>query len=310
MSGALPDAPQRPGSQEPRDEARAPRVGDGRGRAWPRRLLRTDRQIAAALSILGALVIMAVLGPTLWRHSPTATYLADSLAAPSTAHPMGTDSNGRDIFARFIRGAGISISAGAAVVFVGALLGGALGLVAGLARGIVDSVAMRVMDALLAFPALILAMAITIGLGVGIVSACAGLVLSTIPWYARLIRSEVLRVSQLPFIEAARAVGAAPGRIARRHVVPHVMPTLLVQAAGAFGYSIVALAALGFIGVGAQIPTPEWGAMITDGLPYTLTGQWWISVCPGLGLMLLVVAANLLADRVRDVLDPRGGYAR
>ena len=267
-----------------------------------------DRQLRIAAVILLLLVAMAVLGPLLWSRSPTATNLAAALDPPSTAHPMGTDGNGRDILARFMRGAAISIAAGVCVVVVGAFLGALIGLGAGLLRGAADNVAMRVMDALLAFPSLILAMAVTIGFGVGVVTACVGLVIATIPWYARLIRSEVLRVSQLPYIEAARAAGAKRSWIARRHVVPHVMPTLTVQAASVFGTTIVALAALGFVGVGAQIPTPEWGAMITEGMPYTLTGKWWIAVFPGAGLMLAVTAANLFADRLRDLLDPRGAY--
>jgi peptide/nickel transport system permease protein len=274
------------------------------------RLLTRDRMLVLALSVFAVLALLAVLGPVVWNRSPTATGLGDALRAPSSAHPMGTDSNGRDILARFMRGAGVSLAAGACVVVVGALVGGAVGLVAGLARGVADAVLMRVMDALLAFPPLILAMAVTIGLGVGIVTACLGILLSTVPWYARLIRGEVLRVSAMPFVESTRALGARSLHVARRHVVPHVTTTLLVQAAGAFGYTIVALAALGFVGLGAQIPTAEWGAMITDGLQYTLTGQWWISVFPGVGLLLAVSAANLMADRLRDLLDPRGRYVR
>lgn len=269
-----------------------------------------DRGACAAIALLGGLVLLAVLGPLVWRASPTATDLAQALEPPSAAHPMGTDNNGRDILARFLQGAGISLLAGCAVVVAGAAVGALAGVAAGFLRGAIDVMTMRVMDALLAFPPLILAMAVTIGLGVGIVTACVGIVLSTIPWYARLIRSEVLRVSALPFVEATRALGARRWHIARRHILPQVSTTLVVQAAGAFGYTIVALAALGFVGLGAQIPTPEWGAMITDGLQYTLTGQWWISMFPGLGLLLAVGAANLLADRLRDLLDPRGAYVR
>lgn len=281
----------------------------GTPRSGLRAALVRDRGACAAIALLGGLVLLAVLGPLVWRASPTATDLTHALEPPSAAHPMGTDNNGRDILARFLQGAGISLLAGSAVVAAGAAVGALAGVAAGFLRGVIDVVTMRVMDALLAFP-LILAMAVTIGLGVGIVTACVGIVLSTIPWYARLIRSEVLRVSALPFVQATRALGARRSHIARRHILPQVSTTLVVQAAGAFGYTIVALAALGFVGLGAQIPTPEWGAMITDGLQYTLTGQWWISLFPGLGLLLAVGAANLLADRLRDLLDPRGAYVR
>jgi peptide/nickel transport system permease protein len=133
--------------------------------------------------------------------------------------------------------------------------------------------------------------------------------LTTIPYYGRLLRSEVLRIRSLPFIEAARAAGATRTRIIARHVVPHVVSTLLIQGAAVFGYAILTLAALGFVGLGVKVPTPEWGTMITDGLQYALTGKWWIGVFPGLGVLIAVTATSIVADRVRDLLDPRGRYA-
>jgi peptide/nickel transport system permease protein len=190
------------------------------------------------------------------------------------------------------------------VTVVGALLGGALGVLSGTVGGFTDTAVGRVMDAILAFPPLILAMAVTVGLGTGVVTAGIGIMLTSIPWYARLLRSDALLLRSRPFIEAADALGATRTRIVARHIVPHVMPTLLVQAASVFGYAILTLAALGFVGLGAQPPTAEWGLMITDGLQYALTGQWWIGVFPGLGVFLAVTAANMLADRVSAVLDP------
>jgi peptide/nickel transport system permease protein len=184
-----------------------------------------------------------------------------------------------------------------------------IGIVAGATGGFVDAILMRMMDALLAFPPLILAMAVTVGLGSGLTIAAFGIMLTSLPYYARLLRSEVLRLRSLPYIEAARALGARHGRIMARHIVPHVASTLLIQGAAVFGYAILTLAALGFVGLGARVPTPEWGAMITDGLQYFLTGQWWIGVFPGLGLLLAVTAASVIADRARDILDPRGRYA-
>jgi peptide/nickel transport system permease protein len=167
-----------------------------------------------------------------------------------------------------------------------------------------------VMDAILAFPPLILAMAVTVGLGVGLDSAAIGIALVSVPWYARLIRSEALRIRSLPFIEAANAIGSTRARIIAKHVVPHLLPVLLIQMAAAFGYAVLALAGLSFVGLGAQIPTPEWGAMITDGLSYSLTGQWWVAVFPGVALLVTVTSASMLSDRMRDVLDPRGEVAR
>jgi peptide/nickel transport system permease protein len=256
------------------------------------------------------LVLCAVLGPVVWRKDPLGLDIGSTLQPPSWAHPMGTDSVGRDILARFNAGAGISLATGALVVLVGAALGSAIGVVAGVQGGWLDVILMRVMDAILSFPPLVLAMAVTVGLGVGIQTAALGIMLTSVPFYARLLRSEALRIRTLPFIEAAAALGATRRRIILRHVVPHLFGTLFIQAAAVFGYAILSLAALGFVGLGAQVPTPEWGAMITDGLQYALTGQWWIGVFPGLGLLLAVTAASLIADRARDILDPRGHYAQ
>ena len=148
-------------------------------------------------------------------------------------------------------------------------------------------------------------MAVTLGLGVGIRTATIGIIIPTIPWYARLIRSDVLRIRALPFVEASVTLGARRSRTVTRHIFPHTIPTMAIQAGGVFSYAILTLAALGFVGLGAQVPTPEWGTMITDGLDNALTGQWWITFFPGLGLLIAATAANVIADRVRDVLDPK-----
>ena len=265
-----------------------------------------DRLAAVATAVLAALILLALLGPLLWTKDPAAVDVAGALQSPSLEHPMGTDGSGRDVLSRFNHGAGLSLIVAPIVVVVGALIGGLLGVLAGVVGGWFDAVVMRVMDAILAFPPLILAMAVTVGLGVGVTTAAIGIIITSIPWYARLLRSDALSVRGRPFIEAARALGADRRRIVRRHVLPHVVPTLLIQAASVFGYAILTLAALGFVGLGAQPPTSEWGAMITDGLQYAITGQWWVGVFPGLGVFLAVTAANILADRARDVLDPRG----
>lgn len=269
-----------------------------------------DRAILLACTLLLILVGLAALGPLFWPVDPLAVDVSAALEPPSAAHPMGTDGVGRDVFARFYSGARISLTVGTIVVALGAVLGGLTGLIAGMLGGWLDNLLMRVMDAILAFPPLILAMAVTIGLGAGIDTAAIGIILTSIPWYARIIRSDVMRIRSLPFIEASVAIGASRWRIIGRHVIPHVIPTLLVQAAASFGYAILTLAALGFVGLGAQIPTPEWGAMITEGLTHAITGRWWVGIFPGLGLLLAVTAANLLADRARDLLDPRRALAK
>ena len=273
------------------------------------RFVAHDRALLTASVLLGILLFLAVLGPVLWRKDALAVNLLDALQPPSKDHPMGTDNLGRDVFARFNEGARISMTVGIVVVMTGAALGGVIGLVAGVFGGWLDGLLMRVMDAVLAFPPLILAMAVTVGLGVGLKTAALGIMITSVPYYARLIRSEVLRIRSLLFVEAAAALGASRMRIIARHIAPHTVSTLFIQASAVFGYAILTLAALGFVGLGAQVPTPEWGAMITDGLSNALTGQWWTGFFPGVGVLAAVTAASIIADRARDILDPRGDYA-
>lgn len=269
-----------------------------------------DRSVIFALAVILLLFGLAVLGPVFWGIDPTAVDVSRALEAPSIEHLMGTDGAGRDVFARFYVGARISLTIGFIVVTFGAIIGAMIGLIAGTSAAWLDNLLMRLMDAILAFPPLILAMTVTIGLGVGLQTAAIGIIITSVPWYARMIRSEVIRVRSLPFIEAAVAIGASRARIIGRHVIPHVFSTLLIQASTSFGFAILTLAALGFVGLGAQIPTPEWGAMITEGLGHAITGRWWTGVFPGLGVLLAVTATNILADRTRDLLDPRGTLAK
>jgi peptide/nickel transport system permease protein len=274
------------------------------------RALLADRRIAVPLGVIALLVLFAIFAPILWKYGPNAQDLINSLKSPSTTHPMGTDQLGRDVFARVADGARISLIVATIVTVAGALVGGLVGLLAGTVGGVSDGVMMRVMDAILAFPPLILAMAVTVGLGIGLNTAAIGVAVVSVPWYARLLRSEALRIRSLPFIEASYAIGMTRSRVITRHVIPHMLPVLLIQMAAAFGYAVLGLASLSFVGLGAQVPTPEWGAMITEGLSYSLTGQWWISIFPGVGLLITVTAASMLSDRMRDLLDPRGEYAR
>jgi peptide/nickel transport system permease protein len=273
--------------------------------ARPLNVIRRDRTLLLSSLALGVLVGLAIFGRVFWPHDPLAIGLADSLQGPSSAHPMGTDSLGRDIFARFCEGARISLAVGSLVAIVGAIVGGGVGLIAGSSGALLDNVLMRLMDAILAFPPLLLAMAVTLGFGPGLRTAAIGITLPVIPWYARLVRSDVLRIRSLPFVEATVTLGASRTRTMVRHILPHTAATVAIQAGSVFGYAILSLAALGFVGLGAQIPTPEWGSMITDGLSSSLTGQWWVTVFPGLGLLIAATAANIFVDRARDLLDPR-----
>jgi peptide/nickel transport system permease protein len=268
-----------------------------------------DGELGFGVAIFVLLVLLAVLGPFLWPVDPLKVNVLDSLRAPDLAHPMGTDDVGRDVLARFIWGARISIGVALAVTLIGTVIGGILGLLAGLAGGWFDLAMSRIMDAVLAFPPLILAMAVAIGLGAGIVSAMIGVVLAAIPWYFRLLRSEVMRLRGLMYVESARALGASNARLVWKHILPQTASTILIQASSVFSFSIITTAALGFVGLGIQPPVPEWGTMMTEGLAYALTGQWWLGVFPGLGIFFLAVAGNVIADRLRDIYDPKSGVA-
>lgn len=264
-----------------------------------------DPEMLIGVTVILALVLLAVVGPWVWRPDPLKADMLSSLMPPNWDHPMGTDDVGRDVFARFISGAQLSLLVSLVVTIAGTLIGGTLGLAAGYLSGWLDVVMSRVMDAILAFPPLILAMAVAIGLGPGIVSAVIGVILAAIPWYYRLLRGEVMRIRNLAYIDAARALGTSPGRIIVRHVLPQTISTLLIQASSVFSFSILTLAGLGFVGLGIQPPVPEWGTMITEGLAYALTGQWWLGLFPGLGIFLLATAANLVADRLSGFYDPK-----
>lgn len=274
------------------------------------RWLRNQPVVLISAGVLLLMFVLALVGPWIWTESATHVQLSNSLMSPSAAHPMGTDDLGRDVLARFLGGARLSLMIGLLVTIAGAVIGGLVGLVAGMSGRGTDNLLSWLVNTMLAFPPLMLAMAVAVALGASITSGGIGLGIAAVPWFARVLRSEVIRIRFQASVEAAIVTGASRLRIALRHVVPHLLPTLLIQAAASFGWSILTLAALGFVGLGAQPPTPEWGSMITGGLQYALTGQWWIGVFPGLGLVLVVTAATVLADRARDILDPRGSYNR
>jgi peptide/nickel transport system permease protein len=267
-----------------------------------------DPFAAAALVGFAIVIAAALIGPAIWRVDPLGIDLSVRLASPSWGHPMGTDDVGRDVLARFMEGARISLVIGLASVLIGTVAGGSIGITGGALGGVVDQVLGRILDALLAFPPLILAMAVTVGLGPGLASAAAGIILTSIPYYARIIRADVLKVRSLSYTEASVALGAGRGWTIWRHIVPNVAANVPILAAANFGFAILTLAALSFVGLGAQIPTAEWGAMITEGQQFILTGSWWVGAFPGLGVLIAVTCANIFADRFRDVLDPRGEF--
>jgi peptide/nickel transport system permease protein len=253
-------------------------------------------EIKIALGIFLILFLTAAAGPFLWKSDPFKTDLMSRLLTPSRVHPLGTDGSGRDLLARFIYGTRISLLSGILVVLISGIIGMTIGIFAARFQGPVDTVIMRLLDILLAFPQLMLAMAITICFGPSLISACIGISFGCIPVYARLMRSEAMQIQNKLFVRSARLLGFNSFSIFIRHIIPLSAPTMLVQSAAVFGSTIISLSALGFVGLGAQIPQPEWGAMISEGMASMLSGGWWTVLWPGLGLFCTVAAANLLAD--------------
>ena len=274
------------------------------GSAVWRRFRRNTGAIIGLL-LLVVLVLLALLGPLL-VGSPSAQDLAARLAPPSAAHLLGTDQLGRDVLTRVLSGARISLGIGVSVMLASLLVGSAAGLVAGLLGGWWDEVIMRVTDIFLAFPGLILAMAISAALGPSLTNVMIAVALVSWPTYARLIRAQVLALREREFVEAARALGSSQGRVAFRHLLPNSLAPLLVQGSFDVGNAILTAAGLGFIGFGAQPPTPEWGAMVSETRNYIAQAPW-ASSAPALAILVTVLAFNLLGDGLRDVFDPRKG---
>lgn len=257
-----------------------------------------------ALALIAVLAACALLAPLLAPYDPLAQDLAVRLKPPSPEHWLGTDSLGRDIASRILYGARISLVIGVVVVGSAGVFGTFVGLVAGYAGGLVDEALMRLTEVFLAFPALILAMAIAGALGPSLTNAIIAIAAVTWAVYARLTRGQILSLRQREFVEAARAMGASRMRIILRHLLPNTLAPLMVQASFDMGSSIIAAAGLSFIGFGAQPPTPEWGVMISEGRNFINT-QPWLSLFPGLAILLAVGSFNLLGDGLRDAFDPR-----
>ncbi|WP_408645528.1 nickel transporter permease [Thermotoga profunda] len=249
-------------------------------------------------------ILMAIFAPLLAPYDPIKTNLPERLKAPSKAHLFGTDQFGRDIFSRVIHGARIEVWIIFLVTVISGTIGVAVGITAGYFGGVIDEILMRITDIFLAFPRLILAMALSAMLGRGLTNAI--LAISLVEWtvIARLARAEAMKVKSQPYIEAIKAVGASNIRILLFHVLPMCLSPVLVQLTLRMGTIILTAAGLGFLGLGAQPPTPEWGAIVSDGRSY-LVQQWWISTFPGLFIAIVVLGFNLLGDGIRDILDPR-----
>jgi peptide/nickel transport system permease protein len=228
----------------------------------------------------------------------------ERLVAPDSVHYFGTDNVGRDIYTRVLLGTGLALQVGIVIIFLATTIGITIGGIAGYFGGWADDLLMRMTDIFLTVPALILAIAVTAALGKGILNVMIGISLVWWPGFARLTRGLVLSLKEEPFVEAARGLGAGHMRILFRHILPNAVSPIIVKMSTDFGFAVLTAAALGFIGLGAQPPTPEWGAMINEGRDY-FPDKWWVATFPGMAIFILVFSWNLLGDGLRDVLDPR-----
>lgn len=286
--------------------ARASHQSPGDGGDW-RRL--ADRLRRSPLTLVGLTMIVLVVfavafAPWLATHDPNALDLKAHLAAPGAAHWFGSDEVGRDLYSRILYGGRLSVGVGLFVVFIAGTLGTVLGCLSGIVGGRVDSALMRLMDVVLSVPSLVLTMALAAALGPSLTNAMLAMAIVRIPFYVRLARGQALTIRELPYVKAARIFGASNWQILYWHVARNALPPLVVQATLDLGGAILMASALSFIGLGAQQPTAEWGAMVATGRNYILD-QWWYTAFPGFAILFTATGFNLLGDGVRDLADPR-----
>lgn len=268
-----------------------------------KRLWRRHPGAVVSLALLGVFVVVVLLGPYAVSTSPTKPNIRAKFHAPSQEFPMGTDELGRDVFSRVLHGGRVSLVAGVAVVVLGGIIGVIVGFLAGFYGGWLDFVLMRFTDLFLGFPALILAIAFAAAFGSGLQQGVLAAALVWWPGFARLVRGQVLAVRNLQFVESAEALGATDMRLMARHVFPACLGEILVKATLDVGLAILFVASLGFLGLGAQAPTPEWGTMIAEARPYILD-KWWSGFFPGLAIAIAVILFNVLGDQLQPVLTP------
>ncbi|MBL7088134.1 MAG: ABC transporter permease [Acidovorax sp.] len=271
-------------------------------RSW--QLLRRQQKAMAGMGIVLAFVVAAVFAPVLAPYPPTEQNFMDAMQGPSAQHWMGTDSFGQDILSRVFYGARSALWIGFASVALGLVVGVAVGLLAGLRGGRTEWVLMRVVDGLLAFPELIMAMAFMAVLGLGMNNVILALALSFVGPFARTVRADVLQVKARPFIEAARLMGVPEREIVRRHVLPNIASPILIQAGMRISIAILLASGLSFLGLGVVPPTPDWGLMIAEGRGFVSMAPWMAGM-PGLALATLLIGLNLMAEGLRDALDPK-----
>jgi ABC-type dipeptide/oligopeptide/nickel transport system permease subunit len=254
--------------------------------------------------VLTVLLLVAVVGSVLAPYDPAATGVGAALGAPDRAHPFGTDRYGRDLLSRIMVGARLSLPIGLLAVSFAALFGTLLGLATGYFGGRVDSFGSKLIDIMLGFPPIMLALLIIAVLGIGMINVVVAVGIGGIPRFARIVRGATISARENVYVEAARAVGMSAWRLLFRHILPNVAAPIIVLATLYTGRAILESSALGFLGMGVQPPTPEWGSMLSEGREF-MRHAWWLMVFPGVSLFLTVVSINLLGDFLREVLDPR-----
>ncbi|MCA1668687.1 MAG: ABC transporter permease [Thermomicrobia bacterium] len=262
------------------------------------------RLAGVGLIIVGIVVLTALFAPLLAPYDPTQKNTRNLLKAPTFQHPLGTDELGRDTLSRVIYGARISLEVGVIAVGISLVIGVLLGLVAGYTGGATDAIIMRIMDGLLAFPALVLALAITAMLGPSLNNVMLAIGITGIPSFARLVRGQVLTTKRLEYVQAAQSVGASDWRLMLRHILPNILAPIIVQASISVAAAILAEAGLSFLGLGIQPPTASWGSMLNVAKGY-LGRTAWLAIAPGTAIFITVLGFNFLGDAIRDVLDPR-----
>jgi peptide/nickel transport system permease protein len=268
------------------------------------RRFRRNRVALAGVIVLVLLILVALCAPLLALHDPTTLYSNHKLEAPNSIFPMGTDNLGRDLYSRMLYGARISLPTGLIAVIIALLIGLPIGVAAGYFGRAVDMILMRFCDVILAFPSILFAIWLVSIFGSSLRNVMIAVGLFSVPGFARLVRSTVLSAKEMDYIVAERAIGAPTGRILLRHLLPNVIQPVIILASLRVASAILAAAGLSFLGLGAQPPTPEWGAMLSEGRAY-LTIAWWVTFFPGLAIMITVLATNLVGDGLRDALDPR-----
>ena len=267
-----------------------------------------DRLAMVALCVIVLIAVLAILAPFVTPYAEQGrgdTNIAEKLLPPSLDHPFGTDSLGRDVLARILFGARTALIAGLSIQLIAVVFGTALGAAAGYLGGWVDDAIMRVTDVFLAFPPLLLAMTVAVVLEPSLGNSVLAISLTWWPWYARIARGQAVAVRERAYVKAARGIGVGRFTIVRRHILPNIMTPITVQATLDLGAAILTVTALSFVGLGVPPPTPDWGAMISEGRIYVATGHWWVPTFPGLALFVTIMSFNLLGDAVHVATNPQ-----